>query len=111
MAITPFEPTELHPTETWTHLFRVGFWWQQSRPPENAHKELSWGVEVWDLEAEDVHEVIAWADAQAGPDRIYTLYIRLEDGEAPGEDLLVRIAGADPTKVEPGIDGFLRTHP
>jgi hypothetical protein len=110
MTIEPFVATQYHPVESWTHLYRVGFWWQQH--PDLPPEESSWGVEVWDLSAEDVHEVIAWADEKAGLEqRIYTLYVRVEDGHRPGEDLLVQIAGADPTRNPPGYDDFYRQHP
>jgi len=88
MAIELVAPAEVHPAEAWTHLYRVGFWRQQTPPPGSdiPPEQMGWGVELWDLRAEDVHEVIAWADAKAGADRIYTLYVRLEDGHGPGED-------------------------
>jgi hypothetical protein len=113
MTVKPIAPEELHPIETWTHLYRVGFWKQQTPPPQSGTRpeDAAWGVELWDLRAEDVHEVIAWADEKAGPDQIYTLYIRLENGHAPGEDLLVQIAGADPTRNPPFTDEFRRQHP
>ncbi|HEU0305013.1 MAG TPA: hypothetical protein VFR32_10590 [Gaiellaceae bacterium] len=112
MAVEPFEPTELHPVETHTHVYRVGFWWQQQAEPNIPPEQASWGVELWDLRAEDVHEVIAWAEAKADAGEMtYTLYVRLEDGHAPGEDLLVQIAGADPTRNPPFSDGFHRRHP
>jgi hypothetical protein len=113
MAIEFIAPPEPHPIETWTHLYRVGFWSRQTPGPGSdvPPEEAVWGVEVWDLRAEDVHEVLARADDKAGADRIYTLYIRLLDGHAPGRDLLVQIAGADPTRNPPFADGFYRQHP
>lgn len=113
MAIKFLAPDDLHPVEGWTHLYRVGFWRQQTPPPDSnvPPEDAAWGVEIWDLSAEDVHEVIAWADEKAGADRIYTLYVRLEDGRGEGEDLLVQIAGADPTRNPPFADGFHREHP
>jgi hypothetical protein len=113
MAIKFLSPAELHPVEAWTHLYRVGFWRQQAPPPDSniPPEQAGWGVELWDLSAEDVHEVIAWADEHAGPDRIYTLYIRLEGRHRSGEDLLVHIAGADPTHNPAFADEFYRQHP
>lgn len=106
MAVEPFEPDQLHPVEAYTHLYRVGFWWKQEPPSE------SWGVEVWDVRAEDVHEVIEWAEAKAEEKAMtYTLFARVEDGQAPGEDLLVLIAGVEPTRYPPFSDGFSRRHP
>ena len=112
MAVEVVFPTERHPIEAWTHLYRVGFWSQQT-PPSNSDvdpEQVSWSVELWDVHAEDVHEVIAWADEQAGEARTYTLYIRLED-RRPGEDMLVQIAGVDPTRNPPFADGFRERHP
>jgi hypothetical protein len=113
MAIEFFDPSQLHPPERCTHLYRVGFWRQQTPPPGSnvPAKEAAWSVELWDLRAEDVHEVIAWADEKAEHDQTYTLYIRLEDGHGPGEDLLVQVAGADPTRNPPFADAFYRRHP
>jgi hypothetical protein len=113
MAIEFVPPPHPSPIETWTHLYRVGFWVRQTPPAgtDISPEDMGWSVELHDLRAEDVHEVIAWADDKVGPDRIYTLYIRLEDGHAPGKDLLVQIAGADPTRNPPFADGFERQHP
>ncbi len=113
MAIKFLSPAEVHPIESWTHLYRVGFWRQQTPPPDSdiPPEEAAWGVELWDLSAEDVHEVIEWANDKAGVDRIYTLYIRLENGHGPSKDLLVQIAGADPTRNPPFADEFFRQHP
>jgi hypothetical protein len=113
MPIEHVAPSELHPIETWTHLHRVGFWMQQTprSGTDISPEDMGWSVELHDLRAEDVHEVIAWADAKAGADQSYTLYIRLVDGRAPGEDLLVQIAGADPTRNPPFADGFHRPQP
>jgi hypothetical protein len=113
MAIERVAPHELHPIETWTHLYRVGFWTQQTPPSgtDIAPEDMGWSVELHDLRAEDVHEVIAWADDKARADQIYTLYIRLVDGHGPGKDLLVQVAGADPARNPPFADGFHRQHP
>ena len=47
------------------------------------------------LDAEDVHAVIAWADAEArSRGSTYTLYGKVRDGERAG---LVWLAGIDPT--------------
>jgi hypothetical protein len=85
-----------------------------AEPPDGSDippEQMAWGVEWWDLAAEDVHEVIAWADQKAGPDLIYTLYVRIADGTGSGSDLLVHIAGANPTHNPLFVDGFLRQHP
>jgi hypothetical protein len=71
---------------------------------------MGFGVEWWDLRAEDVHEVIEWADAKADTEQIYTLFVRFIDPYPPGREWIVRIAGADPTTNPDFDDGFHR-HP
>src|SRR4051794_8054762 len=108
MTIEPFSQGEPHPVEAETHLYRVVFWRQQT--PDVAPEQSAWSAQVWDLRAEDVHEVIARADEEALADQISTLDVRLQDGHGPRRDLLVQIAGADPTR-DPSFDGFHRQHP
>jgi hypothetical protein len=113
MTIKFVPPPEPWPVETWTHLFRVRFWRQQTPPPGSAvpPEDAACSAEIWDLSAEDVHEVIQWADRKAEPEQTYTLYVMLEDGHQPGEPLLVQIAGGDPTRNSPFADDFRRQHP
>lgn len=113
MTIKFLPPPEPWPPETWTHLYRVCFWRQQTSPPESAvpPEDAAWSAEIWDLSAEDVHEVIEWANEKAEADQIYTLYTMLEDGRQPEEPLLVQIAGADPTRNPRFSDDFHRQHP
>lgn len=113
MAVESFEPAELHPVESVTHLYRVTFWHRQTPPAGSgiAPDQMGWAATICDVTAEDVHEVIAWADEEAGDGRIYTLYVRLEEGCAPGRDVLVHVAGADPTHNRAFDDGFYRQHP
>jgi hypothetical protein len=60
------------------------------------------------LEAEDVHEVIAWADEEARRrSATYTLYAMAKLGAEEG---LVWLAGADPTRALGGPN-FERRHP
>jgi hypothetical protein len=63
------------------------------------------------LHAEDVHEVIEWADTKAGAELIYTLYVRFTEPHPPRREWLIRIAGADPTTNPDYDDGFHRQHP
>jgi hypothetical protein len=59
-------------------------------------------------EAEDVHEVIAWADEEARRrSAMYTLYAVVTLGDEGG---LVWLAGVDPTKTLAGPN-FERRHP
>jgi len=95
-------------------LYRVSFWQQQTPPPGSQVRpeDAGWSEEYWDISAEDVHEVIAWADEKAGSERTYTLYIRLDDdGRWADESLFVQIAGANPTRDPTFTDGFERKHP
>jgi hypothetical protein len=87
---------ELHEMSDGSHVYRVGFWGLND-PPSTA----SWGVVWWDLRAEDVHEVIEWADARAGSELIYTLYVRFTDPHPPQREWMIRIAGAKPTMNSP----------
>ena len=52
-----------------------------------------------------------WADAKAGAELIYTLYVRFMDPAPPGREWMIRIAGADPTTNPDFDDGFHRKHP
>ena len=112
MAIEPQPPPDTEPYEMadGSQLFRVGFWRHQKPPPDTdiAQEEMGWGVEWWDVRAEDVHEVIEWAEVKADAEQIYTLYVRFRDPYPPGREWMVRIAGADPTVVS---DCFHRQHP
>lgn len=59
-------------------------------------------------EAEDVHEVIGWADEEARRrSAMYTLYALVAIGEEEG---LVWLAGVDPTRGLAGLN-FERRHP
>lgn len=116
MPVEPIIPTEEDPEEgvNGSHVYRIGFWRQQE-PPEGSDTppdEMGWGVIWWEVEAEDVHEVIAWADEKAAAeDRIYTLYVRFTDPYPPEREWMIRIAGADPTRNPDYDDGFHRQHP
>ncbi len=115
MTIESLPPPEgeVHEMADGSHLYRVGFWWHQKPPAESdiPQEEMGWGVEWWDLRAEDVHEVIEWAEAKADSGQIYTLYVRFTDPHPPGRVWMVRIAGADHTTNPDFDDGFYRQHP
>jgi hypothetical protein len=57
--------------------------------------------------AQDVHEVIEWAEREAGPDDCYTLFVRFDSPYGRG---MVHIAGLDPS-VRPEHMTFRRRHP
>jgi hypothetical protein len=97
-----------------SHDYRVGFWWHPAPEPgsDTPPERIGWGVQWWDVTAEDVHEVIAWADAKTRADadfELYTLLVWTRDETE--SDILVKLAGFDPTWVETGGDGFFRRHP
>jgi hypothetical protein len=100
--------------EVATHDYRVVFW--QHQLPESAHSafEMGWAELTWDVaDAEDVHEVIGWAEsylnefaeAHPGSEHTYVLYAKV-----PGETWMLHIAGANRT-VLPENDDFRRSHP
>ena len=47
--------------------------------------------------ASDVGEVLAWAEANRGPDRTYTVYVEAQGESGLG---LIRLYGIDPTRAE-----------
>lgn len=79
-----------------THAYRVVFWRQQIAPPGIPQEHMMWvGAEHDVAGAEDVHEVIAWADAEAQQRQsTYTLYAMVDRDDDRG---LVWLAGVDPT--------------
>lgn len=78
-----------------THDYRVVFW-RRGRAYENNISE-----------ADDVHQVIKWADAEAeAGGGTYTLFARIDRGEDRG---LVWLAGVDPTVHS--RPNFSRPHP
>src|SRR6266568_5079217 len=80
-----------------------------SRALTTNHPSVMWAAAEHSVrEAEDVHEVIAWAEEEARlRSAIYTLYAVVAIGEEEG---LVWLAGVDPTR---GLGGpnFDRRHP
>lgn len=96
MQASPIDPRDA----TWelsTPSYRVDFWTQ----PTGAIVATS--SDEWRItDADDVFEVITWAEAKRG-DRTYELFVEHTDRiesrtegwiEAPG---LIRLAGSDPT--------------
>ena len=84
MDVRPIDPRDVR-WEVDAPVYRVYFW-----TGETLHE-----AEEFELTgAEDVHEVLAWADENAPPESIYTLYAVVEMG---GEKGLVHLAGVDPT--------------
>jgi hypothetical protein len=72
--------------------------WEVSTP---TYRVYFWNADLVSDEyelvgARDVHEVLAWAEANAGPGRTYWLSVRVDDRN--GEPGLLRLAGHDPTE-------------
>ena len=74
-------------------IYRVYFW-RRSRPAEGDER-VSWNSDEWRLtEVMDVSEVLVWGEENAGPGRLYAVYVEFRDGDSIG---LLRLAGvADP---------------
>jgi hypothetical protein len=95
------------------HDFYVVYWRQPRIPepelPAGGQEQIMWAAaEHYVSEAEDVHEVIAWADEEARRrSAMYTLYAVASIGVEEG---LVWLAGVDPTR---GLGGpnFERRQP
>jgi hypothetical protein len=83
MDVRPVDPRDIE-IEVDAPVYRVYFW--KAEAGVSTEYELS--------AATDVHEAIAWADENAGPDRTYVLYARVDR-------TLVRLSGTDPTTTEP----------
>jgi hypothetical protein len=95
------------------HDFYVVFWRQPRLPepdlPAGGQEQVMWAAAEHCVgEAEDAHEVIAWAEEEARRrSAIYTLYAVVLIGKEKG---LVWLAGLDPTR---GLGGpnFDSRHP
>jgi hypothetical protein len=96
VEIAPVDPRDseweqAHP------VYRVYFWAQAQAPPVSAQHQVTamWRSEEWRLTiADDVHEVLDWANGAAGRGRRFTLYIETDTAEGRG---LAHLAGTDPT--------------
>ena len=114
VEIRPRNPLEHHPRSEAppTHNYYVDFWRQpltKAREiPDIQSNNVGWSSTEYDvLGADDVHEVIAWADGQARErDAMYTLYAV---SYRQGDEGLVWLAGVDPT--QPQTRHFKRRQP
>ncbi len=87
MRVQPVDPRDTR-WEADRPAYRVYFWQQR-----DGHPGAGWASEEWQIEDADVHEVLAWADADE-MHRAYTLYVRCKCDGMPG---LIRLHGDDPT--------------
>ena len=83
----PIDPRDTE-IEVTTPTYRVFFWEPQSDHGDTPSGFRSDEYEIAD--AEDVHEVLKWAEANAGNDRIFMAHVVVDN-------TLVRLSGRDPT--------------
>jgi hypothetical protein len=76
--------------------YRVIFWTTSRAPEGTAQEQVGWSADENDVSgAQDVHEVIHWAEREARErGAVYTLYAKVDRGDEHG---LVWLAGLDPT--------------
>jgi hypothetical protein len=86
MHVQPVDPRDTR-WEVTQPAYRVYFW------QRGGHWGAGWASEEWQAEGADVHEVLAWADADE-THRPYALYVCCECNGMPG---LIRLLGSDPT--------------
>ena len=81
--------------------YRV-YLWHRPPPPDGVRiEDAMWHCDEHRLTgAEDVAEVIAWAQATARPDQSFTVHVEHRDGDRPG---LIRLMGVDPTAADEGV--------
>lgn len=95
MQVTPVDPRDMRWEQT-PRAYRVDFWRRLAPPPDVAADAMGWASDEYELTGADVAEVLSWASARCGPDRIFTLYAVLEDDRGgPG---LVPLLGEEPTR-------------
>jgi hypothetical protein len=79
-----------------TPVYRAHLWSHALAPPDIPSGMVGWHSDAYEIrDAQDVHEVIAWAQRPEHGGRAFTLYVSIERNGQPG---LVRLAGVDPTR-------------
>jgi hypothetical protein len=81
----PVDPRDTR-WEVWNPRFRVYFWRSLGQ---------IWASREFELSAEDVVAVVAWAAEHAEGGETYTIHCVVEGADGTG---LVRLAGTDPTR-------------
>jgi hypothetical protein len=90
-----------------THNYRVVFWRQRRAPADMPQEHIMWEASDYDvLDAQDIHEVIEWAESEARRRNcVYTIHAKVgKEGRG-----LVWLAGITPT-LDSG-ENFGRQHP
>lgn len=94
MDIDPVDPRDTQ-WERERPTYRVYFWGRSPAPTEVPAEQVGYYAREYRLRgAEDVHQVIRWADSAAAAEETYTLYVECQDAGVPG---LILLAGTDPT--------------
>lgn len=76
-------------------VYRVYFWGRSKAPDNVPPEHVGYYCREYRVsDADDIHEVIAWADQATVGDETYTLYVERQES---GETGLIRLAGTDPT--------------
>jgi hypothetical protein len=108
MEIHLIDPrTDLRSETPPTHDYRVVFWRQRRASAGIAQERIMWEASENDvLDAQDVHEVIEWAEAEARKrSSVYTIFAKVDSG---GRRELVWLAGINPVRPQ---SNFGRQHP
>lgn len=90
MEVRPVDPRDTERSED-SPVYRVYFWERMSAPgiPDERMGYKSDEYEL--LDATDVREVLDWAEKHAGPNRTFTVYVRLDRCE-------IKLFGRGPTQ-------------
>ncbi len=76
-------------------VYRVYFWGHGPATADVPPEQVGYSCrEHRVMDADDVHEVLAWADREARGHETFTLYVERTERQGTG---LIRLAGADPT--------------
>ena len=99
MHVRPTDPRDTETEEAFP-AYRVYFWERQAGHPGVAPEHVGHVSHEFELTgAHSVFEALAWAEANAGPNRTFTLYV------ATIGRSLIRLAGADPTANPGPVEG------
>lgn len=99
MDVRPIDPRDTDTEEAFP-AYRVHFWERQAGHPGVAPEDVGHVSYEFELTgAHSVFEALAWADANAGANRTFTLYV------ATIGRSLIRLAGTDPTENPGPLEG------
>lgn len=99
MDVRPIDPRDTVTEEAFP-AYRVHFWERQAGHPGVAPEDVGHVSYEFELTgAHSVFEALAWADANAGANRTFTLYV------ATIGRSLIRLAGTDPTENPGPLEG------